>query len=102
MAKTIRLASGGYITRHWTTKFEDGGCFGFEVGTRDGHDGVLYPDRKEMLAIASLFRRAALKAKKDEPDEYEAPTLKYLGMHDKDCDIPLGQGHVCSCGAEGE
>ena len=98
MAKTIRLASGGYVTRAW-----GGGSFYFEVGGLDQCDGQvrIEPDRKEMLAIASLFRRAALKAAKaEEKTEYEAPTLTHLGKHLEGCPVRV-YGKVvarhCTC-----
>jgi|SRR5882672_8533445 len=81
MAKTIRLESGGYVTRSWGGE----GGYLFEVGLVDNsipNDRVIIrPNRREMLAIGALFRRAALKAKKSEGksgEEYEAPTLKRL------------------------
>jgi hypothetical protein len=77
MAKTVRLVSGGYVTRAWGG--ETG--FYFEIDGNPSGDGViLRPTRAEMLAIGALFRRAGLKIKKgDEKDEYDAPTLTPLG-----------------------
>lgn len=99
MAKTIKLAAGGYVTRSWS-----GDGFKFEVGIVDNSIPndlvVIRPTRREMLAIGALFRRTALKAKKSEEKiEYEAPTLTYLGRHDVNCESrTLGNLAECTCG----